>query len=329
MTSKTKSSGKFSFFWTWIFPIVLALGLAIGTEEIYEYITGNRYGSLLDITIYLAYYFLIVFIIGKLRNKNKEPATPHPAMNWPMSGPIGKLGHYVYVFTFLPTSLLTIFNPWLFWQQIKQMAGMSKIAKRCNAHESQFENYKTKVEYQYPFDGQWLIFNGGYSKNTSHSWDVLTQRYAFDFVIADEQYSRHANKGNRLTDYHCYDQPILAAADGEVVVVRDGINPAPLVGYGIADFLCRDIAGNHVIIKHAEGEYGFYAHLVKGSLKVQVGDRVTQGQQIGSCGHTGMSSEPHLHFHLQDKEDFFTGMGLPIKFNNQTIERGRFVSNYG
>ena len=34
----------------------------------------------------------------------------------------------------------------------------------------------------------------------------------------------------------------------------------------------------------------------------------------GPIGHTGHSTEPHLHFHLQDSADLFRGMGLPVRF---------------
>jgi len=52
---------------------------------------------------------------------------------------------------------------------------------------------------------------------TSHSWDALGQRYALDFVVADSTKGRHSSAGTRVADYFCYRQPILAAADGEVV----------------------------------------------------------------------------------------------------------------
>jgi hypothetical protein len=315
-----------TFWGNWVTPILIAMVLAFTIERLIVSLLGWRMNTILVVLLYIVCYTIVSVLIAKLGPASDKKVL-HPAMKWPMSGPIHHLGHIGMALVFMPTALLSSFNPWQFVQQIKQIFGQIKISKRLKGNEEFFETYQTKVEYQYPFNGQWLIYNGGYSEDTSHSWGVLTQRYAFDFVMADKDYRRHEGKGNRLRQYHCYDQPIIAAADGEVISVVDKINPAPLVGYGVADFLCRHFAGNHVIIKHAEGEYGFYAHLVKGTIPVKPGEQVKQGQVIGHCGHTGMSSEPHLHFHLQDKDDLFTAMGLPIKFNGQAIERGEFVSN--
>lgn len=74
-----------------------------------------------------------------------------------------------------------------------------------------------------------------------------------------------------------------------------------------------------MLIRHAQGEYGFYAHLIAGSLRVDVGDAVVRGQVIARCGHSGHSTEPHLHFHLQDSADLFEGMGLPIRFADVVV----------
>src|SRR5215472_3996946 len=49
----------------------------------------------------------------------------------------------------------------------------------------------------------------------------------------------------------------------------------------------RGVAGNHVVIEHADGEFSVYAHLKKASLKVKVGDAVTAGQTIGQLGTSG------------------------------------------
>jgi len=105
-----------------------------------------------------------------------------------------------------------------------------------------------------------------------------------------------------------------------VVAVEDRIGDAPLVGWGVCDFTARNFIGNHVVIRHAEGEYALYAHLIGGSVTVAPGDVVEAGQVIGRCGHSGHSSEPHLHFHVQDSPDLFEGMGLPVTFLDVALD---------
>ncbi|MEM6955491.1 MAG: M23 family metallopeptidase [Myxococcota bacterium] len=67
-----------------------------------------------------------------------------------------------------------------------------------------------------------------------------------------------------------------------------------------------------MIVRHCEGAYGFYAHLIPGSLTVQKGAQVVAGQRLGTCGNSGNSSEPH--FHIQDGPNFFTSRGVPVCF---------------
>ena len=45
------------------------------------------------------------------------------------------------------------------------------------------KSYKPEVLYSLPFEGKWLVANGGIDKTNSHSWSVCNQRYAYDFYI--------------------------------------------------------------------------------------------------------------------------------------------------
>ena len=53
-------------------------------------------------------------------------------------------------------------------------------------------------------------------------------------------------------------------------------------------------AGYYVVIEHEEGYRSVYMHM--SSFNVQVGQSVTQGESIGACGSTGVSTGSHLHF---------------------------------
>ena len=56
------------------------------------------------------------------------------------------------------------------------------------------------------------------------------------------------------------------------------------------------VRGNATIIDHGLGVFSAYYH--QEEFKVNVGDKVSQGQLIGIMGHTGRVTGPHLHFEV-------------------------------
>lgn len=53
---------------------------------------------------------------------------------------------------------------------------------------------------------------------------------------------------------------------------------------------------NGVVIKHSDGTYAHYLHIMNLGALVKIGDTVQQGQPIALSGNTGFSAFPHLHF---------------------------------
>jgi len=82
--------------------------------------------------------------------------------------------------------------------------------------------------------------------------------------------------------------PILAAADGEVVISKTGWNG----GYG-----------TYIVINHSNGTQTLYAHNSKNL--VSEGDTVTQGQVIAYMGSTGKSTGDHVHFEVRGAKNPF------------------------
>jgi len=76
---------------------------------------------------------------------------------------------------------------------------------------------------------------------------------------------------------------------------------------------------NVIIVEHADGTRGCYAHIKKGGSYVRVGDTVEQGQVIAASGHVGNSMMPHLHFHVTDAERNGT---IPFTFADVTRHNG-------
>ena len=199
-------------------------------------------------------------------------------------------------------------------QMAKQVLGLIYMAVRYGDRLPDPATGASSIAYSLPFSGAWTVLNGGVDETTSHSWDVYTQRYAYDFVIVGEDGLTCAGDPADVRSYRCYGLPVLAPADGEVVEVRN-VDPdtLPALDRGVS---CAgdDIRGNFVLIRHAPGEHSCLAHLAPGSVAVEAGQRVARGQEVGRCGCSGNSSEPHLHFHVQAGESFYTSPGVPVRF---------------
>ncbi len=175
---------------------------------------------------------------------------------------------------------------------------------------SAYLNYETRAALRLPFEGEWYVFWGGRTLEENYHAENPAQRFAYDFVVHKDGKS-HSGDGARLTDYHCWDRAILAPADGTVVARVDGL-PDQAIGETDA----QRPAGNHVVLDLGEGEFVFLAHLRRGSVTVEAGERVRSGQEIGRCGNSGNTSEPHLHMHMQTTPDLAAGEGLPAQFRN-------------
>ncbi|MFH1404653.1 MAG: M23 family metallopeptidase [Patescibacteria group bacterium] len=99
--------------------------------------------------------------------------------------------------------------------------------------------------------------------------------------------------------------PVFAALDGIVVFVKDDSSR------GGTDQSFED-DGNYIEILHNNNEISEYEHLLCGSAKVQVGDKVKTSDIIALVGNTGWSECPHLHFMVYTKDQEYKT--LKIRF---------------
>ncbi len=141
-----------------------------------------------------------------------------------------------------------------------------------------------------PVIGEWKI-SQGYEGEYTHkgAWSD-----ALDFIMTGQDGSQFRGNGLSLKDYYCYEKPVVAAADGIVADVLDGI-PDNILG----DSNLKQNWGNSVVIRHTDYLYTQVSHLMPNSIKVKPGDRVSKGDIIGLCGNSGRSPYPHLHFQVQ------------------------------
>ena len=198
------------------------------------------------------------------------------------------------------------------------------------------ENHQSPNEYAFPLAGTWYV-GAAPSLHSHHRW-ATNQEFALDLIVLGADSRTHKGDGTRLKEYYAYGRDILAVADGTVVETAahaaEANDRLRQPGESEADYEQRTVQaqnelmaksykapiGNYVVIRHAGGEFSQYAHLKQGSVRVKVGDAVTRGQVLGQLGHTGNSTEPHLHFQLTDGQDPMYSRGIPIRFKNTVVE---------
>jgi hypothetical protein len=174
--------------------------------------------------------------------------------------------------------------------------------------------------------GVWLAANG--PSNTSlHRRTMLAvngrariaQRFAIDWLKIGDNGLPYRGDPRQNASWWGYGEGMLAAADGTVTGVKDGIVENVPLSKPAVPITLETVAGNHVIVEHGRGRFGLYAHLQPGSLRVKVGDRVRRGQALGRLGNSGNSDAPHLHFHLCDASSPLACEGLPYTFEHMDV----------
>ncbi|MCB9515705.1 MAG: peptidoglycan DD-metalloendopeptidase family protein [Candidatus Latescibacteria bacterium] len=192
------------------------------------------------------------------------------------------------------------------------------------AFPSDYLDYVPKTRLHLPVAGEWFVAWGGRTLEENYHASTRDQRFALDLLVMDGD-ATHVDDGAHNSDYFAYGRPVLAPAAGTVVAAVDSVpENAPGQMDGASPL------GNHVVIDHGNGEFSFLAHLQPRSLRVAPGDRVEPGDTLGLCGNSGHSSEPHLHYHLQNSPRFGDGDGLPAPFlaysaDGRPVDRGEPV----
>jgi len=175
---------------------------------------------------------------------------------------------------------------------------------------------KHQTQLSLPLKGSWLVFWGGDTRELNQHHDVPNQRFALDLLGVGEGGKTQQGEGSRNEDFYAFGREVLAPADGTVIEVIDGVRdntPGSMNPYSAL--------GNCVTIQHREGEVSVLAHLKRGSIVVKVGDKVKRGQLLGKCGNSGNSSEPHLHYHVQNSPVLQDGLGIKCVFQKVVVTK--------
>ena len=185
-----------------------------------------------------------------------------------------------------------------------------------------------------PFDGQWLTEISPTRRVPSHGTDLFATTYAFDFVAVDDDartaprwslYALFTAEPPEL--FHAFGRPLYSPVSGTVVCAHDGApdhearrSALTFIPYGLTQPQrirrgLTAILGNHVIIQVTGSPYYVgLVHLQRGSVQMSPGEPVRAGDQIGRCGNSGNSTQPHFHIQAMDSPDAYAAKGVPLRF---------------
>ncbi|MCX6237244.1 MAG: M23 family metallopeptidase [Bacteroidia bacterium] len=130
-------------------------------------------------------------------------------------------------------------------------------------------------------------------------------------------------------NWYVYNQNLYAASDGEVIFMHDGDPDQIPFEVKDEDFNLYNGTGNCVVLYTVNG-YLVYGHMIKNTVSVILGQKVTRGQFLGKVGNSGNSSAPHLHFGLHSNYPYYISEGLPYYIDSmeKTGSTGSLVGDY-
>lgn len=219
------------------------------------------------------------------------------------------------------------------------------------------KHYQQKVKLSFPIKGLITILDGHdyYShhrrfgmtlvrKVTENKFNSNFSRFAIDFTLLgpegdmrniekDELSKNYDFHFGDVTKFYTHEAIVYAPADGEIVDIvnhLEDLYETPFnMDESIKDDKIKEIAGNYVIIKHNDREYSHLFHLLKDSISVNVGQKVTRNQPLAKIGFSGASAVySHLHYQLMNGMDFLNDEPLPCKFSDVELVLGSKIKKY-
>lgn len=199
--------------------------------------------------------------------------------------------------------------------------------------------YETKTQLILPVKGRVLVWDGHDYQSHHRRFDYTrspflqlgiktnSHRYSYDFVVVNDQGLMHPadpsagdewypGKSDTNEVYYGFGVLVYAAGNGRVAAIHDG--EPDNRSFNQAELATGETArgGNYVIIDHLNGEYSWFTHLKQGSVRVEIGQEVKQGEIIAQMGASGDSLFPHLHYELRTGVGVKEVEGLPSYFTD-------------
>jgi murein DD-endopeptidase MepM/ murein hydrolase activator NlpD len=226
------------------------------------------------------------------------------------------------------------FHKYLYLVTFQYFSAEKIIYKYLNSLQRFKNDHLYKISL--PFFGEWNV-SQGYNGKITHLGDWSK---ALDFVIVDSKSNTyrepsHPRESFNRENFYCYNKEIYAPYDG---YVYDIVNTIEENDVGEVD--TEHNWGNTIIINHLNGLFSQISHIKKDSFAVFIGQYVTKGTFLATCGNSGRSPEPHIHFQLQTVPTIGAQtLEYPISYfiqrnGNEKIlkisevpEEGSFISN--
>ena len=250
--------------------IAIAIGCYFLIPNIYSYIT---------VIILVPILLLVLLSLGKILS-------------------VFQLKAYSLSFSVICTAFLFSlnqrwFHKYLHIVTIQYYSAEKTIYKYLNS----LQRFKNEHLYKIvlPFSGEWNV-SQGYDGDITHlgEWSK-----ALDFVIVDSKsktYREPLNARDSFTreNFYCYNKEIYAPYDGYVYDIINTVEEND-----VGEVNTEYNWGNTIIINHLNGLFSQISHIKKDSFGVFIGQYITKGTYIATCGNSGRSPEPHIHFQLQ------------------------------
>ena len=191
---------------------------------------------------------------------------------------------------------------------------------------------KNNFDIAFPFgQGKYMITDGGNSRISRmmnyHFHSAVHKKkktnnsmlFATDIVRIDGAQQKFLPFHNE--DYPIFGEKVLSPMSGVIFKIENNISDnIPFSG----DYPYN--TGNTIVIRDGN-KYLLMGHLKMGSIRVNVGDSVSENDHLAAAGNSGYSERPHLHMQLieSNSENFWYGTGISIRFSAKNLFKNRII----
>lgn len=174
---------------------------------------------------------------------------------------------------------------------LKQIEESTKISKKKKIYK--LSDYCTFYEITENKAYWWPIGSSNATSDNIYGGTPSTTDLTSEFGLREINEKTSLHKGIDISG-DCQSNVIIATKAGIVKTVNNTCD-----NNGSYGDTCGGGSGNYVTIDHEDGTSSVYAHMYPDSITVNVGDRVEQGEKLGTIGNSGSSNGCYLHFEIR------------------------------